>query len=151
MWNRMQWFHMTHTDLILTSLESHVQEEQWYLMDLMGKCFKAGDGTRTWATDGTGTLQHPESATNSNIKIHHRANSGRLAMQVLLQGRGLVMTMMMFSPDSCQQEMTWAHYGQKQVWLWVFGPVCREKITDVIELENFFNQQTDDCLAYNME
>lgn len=127
MWNRMQWFHMTHTDLILTSLESHVQEEQWYLMDLMGKCFKAGDGTRTWATDGTGTLQHPESTTNSNIKIHHRANSGRLAMQVLLQGRGLVMTMMMFSPDSCQQEMTWAHYGQKQVWLWVFGPVCREK------------------------
>lgn len=26
-----------------------------------------------------------------------------------------------------------------------------KKITDVIELENFFNQQTDDCLAYNME
>lgn len=79
-------------------------------MALIGRCISQGWRVE-WAMDRTWTLQQPEkdSTTNSNIETQRRSNLGKLAIKVLFQERGLVMTMLTFSPDFCHQELTWVH------------------------------------------
>lgn len=153
MWNSLQRFHMIHTDFNLSvkshtwrAIISHGSNWQVYLS------LKAGEYSGPWTGPGLCNSQR-ESTTNSSIKIHHRTNLGKLAIKAPLQGRGLVMTMMTFSPDFCQQEMTWlGHTKVKNRCDFESSLVqCIGKITDITELENFINQQTDDCLAYGME